>query len=115
MRKLIFLAIVFATVITTSCNKDEIEDFTIPVNLSGTTWKYTANDQWLEYALLIFTSTTTVEGWDKRNGEAEVINWTGSFTISNDTISVEGGIFSGIIDGETIASTNDDTIIFFKQ
>lgn len=124
MRKLIFLAIVFAAVMTTSCNKDEIEakdeivDFTNPVNLSGTTWKFTANDQWLEYSLLIFPSSTTVEGWDKKPGNELAMNWTGTFTIEDKTILMNmagGSVFTGIIVGETITSTYDETIIFLKQ
>lgn len=30
MRKLLILGVVFATVLTTSCSKDEIDDFTNP-------------------------------------------------------------------------------------
>lgn len=37
MRNLLLLVFVFATVLTTSCSKDEIDDFTKPEKISGTT------------------------------------------------------------------------------
>ena len=122
MRKIILLAFVFATILTTSCSKDEIDDFTNPESISGTTWKYisvTDMDEDLEYALLIFTSTTMVEGWTKFMDEVEQKDWTGSFTISNDQISIsydEDESFTGIIDGENMNITIDgETLIFLKQ
>jgi hypothetical protein len=122
MRKLILLAFVFATVLTTSYSKGEINDFTTPENISGTTWKCTSGTHWhedLEYCLLIFTSTTVVEGWTKIKDEAEQKGWTGSFSISNDSISItfEDESITGIIDGNAMNTTNDDgeTYIFLKQ
>lgn len=125
MRKLIILAFVFATVLTTSCSKDEIDDFTKPENISGTTWKCTSGTDWaedLEYALLIFTSTTVVEGWTKEVAEGKQKDWTGSFTISNDRISIsysddgDGETFTGIIEGENMNLTIDEgTYVFSKQ
>ena len=120
MKKLIFLTMAIFAVITTSCSKDENDDFTKPENLSGTTWKCSELD-WdedLEYAKLVFTSTTIVEGWTKYVDEVEHKDWTGSFTISNDEISIsfEGDSFIGIIDGETMTVTIDgETLIFTKQ
>jgi hypothetical protein len=121
MRNLIILAFVFATVLTTSCSKDEMDDFTNPENISGTTWKCTSGTYWdedLEYALLIFTSTTAVEGWTKYVDEGEQKDWTGAFSISNDRISItyEDESFTGIIDGKTMNTTIDGgTYIFIKQ
>ncbi len=121
MRKLFFLALVWATVLSTSCSKDETDDFTKPENLAGTTWKCTSGtdlDEDPEYALLIFTSRITVEGWTKYENEGEQKDWTGSFSISNDRISItyEDETLTGIIDGETIKTTiNGETLIFIKQ
>ena len=89
MKKLIFLAMTIVAVIITSCSKDETVDFTKQENLSGTTWKSTTGTAWnedMEYAVLIFTSSTAVEVWTKYIGEGEQKQWAGSFTISNDRI-----------------------------
>lgn len=121
MRKLILLAFVFATILTTSCSKDEIDDYTKPENISGTNWKCTSGTDWdeeLEYALLIFTSKTIVEGWTKYVGYGEHKDWIGFFSISNDRISIthEDDSFTGIIDGKTMTTTIDgETFVFIKQ
>jgi hypothetical protein len=121
MRRLILLVFVFVTVLATSCSKDEIDDFTKPENISGTIWKCTLAPNWdkdLEYALLSFTSSTTVEGWTKYVDKEEQKDWTGSFSISNDRISIsyESETFTGIIVGENINTTIDEeTYVFSKQ
>lgn len=125
MRNLLLLVFVFATVLTTSCSKDEIDDFTKPEKISGTTQKCTSGMDWdedFEYALLIFASTTTVEGWTKYVDEGEQKDWTGSFSISNDRISIsydfEGDdeTLTGIIEGENMNMTIDEeNLIFSKQ
>lgn len=121
MKYLFLSTIVLATVLTISCSKDEIDDFTNPENLSGTSWKCSSVDIWdesLEYALLIFTSKTAVEGWTKNTDQAAQKDWTGSFTISNDRISIsyEDDSLTGIIEGEKMDITIDgETFIFYKQ
>lgn len=79
-------------------------------------------DEDFEYALLIFASTTTVEGWTKYVDEGEQKDWTGSFSISNDRISIsydfEGDdeTLTGIIEGENMNMTIDEeNLIFSKQ
>jgi hypothetical protein len=119
MKKLIFLVMTIVALITTSCSKAKTDDFTKPENLSGTTWKCAlVLSEDIEYYLMIFTSTTTVEAWTKYIGEAEDLVSTCSYTISNDRISIshEDIIQTGIIDGETITTTVDDkTCVFYKQ
>ncbi len=123
MRKLILLAVVFATILTTSCSKDDNVDFTNPENISGTTWKCTSGTDWdedHEYILMIFTSTTTVEGWSKEPNEEEELDWSGSFTISDDQISLSSNavdiIITGIIDDENMTLTMaGGTYIFSEQ
>lgn len=120
MKKLIFLTMAIGAVITTSCNKDKIEDFTKLENLSGTTWKSTSGplEDYTEYVLLIFTSTSTVEGWTKAPNKGEKKDWTGTFTLSNDRISITYGseLFTGIIEGNTLTTTFDgEEFIFTKQ
>lgn len=121
MRKLIILAFVFATVLSTSCSKDEIDDFITPEDISGTTWKCTSGEAFgedLEYALLVFTSTTAVEGWTKYIVDDVQKDWTGTFTISDDRISVlsENVRFTGVIEGEIInISMGEEVFVFSKQ
>ncbi len=116
------MGLLFSIAIITSCSKDEIDDFTKLENISGTTWECTSGIDWdedLEYALLIFTSTTTVEGWTKYIDEGEQKDWTGSFTISNDRISIsyDDDSFTGIIEGESMNLTieDDKTYVFSKK
>jgi len=119
MKKLIFLVMAIVALITTSCSKDKTDDFTKPENLSGTTWKCVPDlSDDIEYYLMIFTSTTTVEAWIKYIGEEEDQISICSYTISNDRIiiSYEDILQIGIIDGKTITTTIDEkTCIFYKQ
>jgi len=107
MKKIIFLPIIFIVLLATSCSKDKIVDYTKSENLSGTKWKSTTVadlDKNIEYVLLTFTSSSTVELWSKYIGEAEQKNWSGSFSISNDRISIlyDDNEITGTIVGETM-------------
>lgn len=121
MRNLFLLTIALATALTISCSKDEIDDYTNPENLSGTSWKCSSVNTWdesLEYALLVFTSKTTVEGWTKTTDQAVQKDWTGSFTISNDRISIsfEDDSITGTIEAEKMNLTIDgELFIFYKE
>ncbi len=118
MRNLLVFAILIATISFTSCKKDKDTDYTNPADLSGTTWKYVDNEGVeIEYALLKFTSATTVEGWTKESDEADQKDWTGTYSITNSTISItwNDGSFTGIIDGETITATIEDLVLIFTK
>jgi hypothetical protein len=121
MKKLILLIIIFTSILTTSCTKDEKDDSISPENISGTTWKCTSGTDWfedLEYALLIFTSTSTAQGWTKEIDELEQKDFDGSFTISNNQIFIshEDGSVTGIIDGGNMTTIIDgETYVFIKQ
>jgi hypothetical protein len=113
------LALVLIATGILSCSKDD--DFTKPENLSGTTWKCTSGDEWdedLEYALLVFISTTEVEGWTKEIGEEEEKDWTGTYSITNDKISVEFDeeSFTGVINGKKMDTLIEgNSFLFIKQ
>ena len=119
MKKLTFLVMTIVALIATSCSKAKTDDFTYPKKLSGTTWKCElVLSEDIEYYLMVFTSTTTVEAWTKYIGEEEDLVSICSYTISNNTISIldEDIIQIGIICGETITTTVDDkTCVFYKQ
>lgn len=120
MKTLLAIALVMVTIYMISCTKDDNIDYTQPENLSGTTWKCSSGPDWdedCEYALLIFTSVTTVEGWSKYIGEEQERDWTGTFSISNNTITMNHGgySYSGSIEGSSIRLVlNSKTYVFDK-
>lgn len=112
MKKAIFLMLACVSVLLTSCEKD----YTKADNLAGTVWKY--NQLSGEYALLVFTSTNTVEFWVKSTGEPEYLNGEFSFSVYNNRIqcSYEGETYiTGTIDKNTITATIEDEIAVFVR
>ena len=120
MRKFIFLAILFIFPLTTSCSKDETVDYSDPENIAGTTWKcitYPDISKEIEYLLLVFTTKTEVEFWSKEIEAAKHKEWTRSFSISNDTISIISGeeYIQAIIFKETISIELILNVLKFKK
>ncbi len=120
MRKLVFALILFTVVLNTGCSKDKSNKYANPENLSGTTWKCTSGTDWnvnIEYALFIFPSATSIEGWTKYVSESLKKDWIGAFSISNNEISIstENESFTGIIDGETMNMTMDGESYVFRR
>lgn len=124
--KTLFRALLLLTVlvITSSCSEDPADN-TTPSNLTGTTWKCSTGLTWnadLEYLILKFTAVTTVEGWSKYKNMAFQRDWTGTYTISDKTITIDEGdrdeIISGTINGVSMNFPNADgtgTLTFTLQ
>ena len=129
MKKLLLIAFVLATVLFSACKKTETRDskptvdYTKPENISGTTWKCfdVGIDPTMEWAALIFRSTSAVEGWSKYKNLNETKDWTGGFTIINITITFNYLMdtvpqsFSGTISGENINCLMGGTPVTFKK
>ncbi|MGA2823497.1 MAG: hypothetical protein ABSE72_08235 [Bacteroidales bacterium] len=129
MKKLLLILFVLTTVLFSACKKTENSnpklavDYTKPENLSGTTWKYfyTGTSPSLEWASLVFKSTSAVEGWSKYKNQNETKDWTGSFAIINTTITFNYVMdsvpetFSGTISGESMTCLMGGTTITFKK
>jgi hypothetical protein len=123
MKRVLCYAI--AAIVIVSCSKDKKEEeYTNPENLSGTIWKcYDGLDEDMEYAALKFISTSAIEGWTKFKSGTEVKDWTGSYTVNSNIITVNyinafgNHSFAGAIDGETmnLAFENAGTLVFKKQ
>ena len=102
------------TVLLASCEKD----YTKVDNLVSTTWKcYNIGN--VDYALLVFTSTNTVEFWIKEAGEPEYQAGTFSYSVYSNRIHFtyeDEVMFTGLIDKDTITVTiEDETGIFVKE
>lgn len=129
MKKLLLSVIVLTTVLFSACKKNETQDqkasvdYTKPENLSGTTWKCfdMAVDPTMEWAALIFTSTSAVEGWTKKKTANATKDWTGNFAIVSTTITFNYLLdsvpqtFSGTINGENINCLMGGTPVTFKK
>jgi hypothetical protein len=129
MKKLLLIAFVLTTVMFAACKKTENQDqkptvdYTKPENLSGTTWKCfdLGVDSTMEWAALIFKSTSVVEGWTKKKTANATKDWTGSFAIINTTITFNylmdtvPQTFSGVISGEVINCQMAGTTVVFKK
>ena len=131
MKKIIFITFAVTAILFSSCKKTENDgtvpsvDYTKPENLSGTTWKFFNNpvvDPSMEWASLVFKSTSAVEGWSKDKTSNETKDWTGTFAIVNTAItftytldSIPQG-FSGTISGTSIiCSMGGGTTVTFKK
>ncbi|TRZ75216.1 MAG: hypothetical protein D4R97_02895 [Bacteroidetes bacterium] len=129
MKKILLIAFVLTTVMFVACKKDENKDqtqnvdYTKPENLSGTNWKCfdVGQNPNMEYAALKFRSTSAVEGWSKNKTEIEKMDWTGSYTVNNNTITFDyvmdsiPGNFSGTVTGQIINCQMAGTTVAFKK
>lgn len=119
MEKKLLFAIAFMTIMVVSCSKDNDEDTFNPEDLPGTTWKcFDGLDTDTEYATLKFITTSVVEGWTKMKNESEGKDWTGSYTINgNDiTVSYSSHSFTGTFDGKNLTvSISGIPLVFKKQ
>ncbi len=123
MKKLTFIAILFTTLLTTSCFTDYEDDDVEPsANLSSTSWLSTSSNNWdedFEYLVLVFTTSSQVEIWSKMVNEgAETKDDTGSYTISGSSITVDLGSLSlsGTFSAESMTVSGDgDTYYYNKQ
>lgn len=130
MKKLLLIVFMLTTVMFAACKKTETQDskvtvdYTKPDNLSGTTWKCfdMAVDPTMEWAALIFTSTSAVEGWSKKKTASATKDWTGNFAVTNTTVTFNylmdtvPQTFSGVINGEVInCQVGGATVAFKKQ
>jgi hypothetical protein len=127
MKKLLLIVFVLTTVMFAACKKNQDQkptvDYTKPENLSGTTWKFfdLGVDSTMEWAALIFKSTSVVEGWTKKKTANATKDWTGSFAIINATITFNylmdtvPQTFSGVISGEVINCQMAGTTVVFKK
>jgi|GEM_PF-2118875 len=129
MKKILLIAFAMTTIMFVACKKDENKDqtqnvdYTKPENLSGTTWKCfdVGPNPNMEYAALKFRSTSAVEGWSKNKTEIEKMDWTGSYTVNNSTITFNylmdtiSQTFSGTVSGEVINCQMAGTTVTFKK
>lgn len=121
MKKLILSLFILTCIFLSSCSKD----YTNPDDLNGTTWKFDGSNleqnTSLEYALLVFTSRSVVEGWSKEFDQDQVNDWIGTYNISGETIvvnyddnSISNNSFSGVISDETINCTISNVSYLFE-
>lgn len=114
---IILTVISIATITLTSCTKEEPPPFADPEKLAGTTWKSDDYGSGEEYALLEFVSTSIVEGWVKQNNQEIHKDWSGTYTIADNTItlSYDGVSTVGIMVGDVISLAIDDKTLVFKR
>ena len=123
MKPMIFITLAFIAILANSCS----EDFTDPKALSGTTWRCSTiseesglSDEY-EYFELKFTSTSTVEIWNKPiNDNLFKSDVNATYSISNKTITItmsgSSNTMAGIIDNKTMNIISlGYTYIFSKQ
>jgi hypothetical protein len=117
MKKVIVLGLFVASIFLISCSKDD--DFTDPDNLSGTEWKsLNVDTSYEEYYIFKFTSKTIIEFWIKEKDEVLYIEWSGVYSLSGNTITIDYGddIVSGVIDGNKMNFAYDgEVMVFTKQ
>ena len=109
MKNLVTLICFLLAISVSSCS--DPNDSMNPANLSGTIWKNSGETEEV-YKLIIFTSKSAIEGWNKAIDTEEELAWTGTYSVKKDQLTFNISTVDKTAYFSAVVTMNVDTLTF---